>query len=62
MGFKLNDLTDFELRYVLNIYNYILGGSPDSKLFKNIREKIHYVIQFHHIIYHLLVYLLFKLE
>lgn len=39
MGFKLIDLTDFELRYVLNIYNYILGGSPDSKLFKNIREK-----------------------
>lgn len=39
IGFKLIDLTDFELRYVLNIYNYILGGSPDSKLFKNVREK-----------------------
>ncbi len=39
LGFKLMDLTDFERRYVLNIYNYILGGSADSKLFKNIREK-----------------------
>lgn len=39
LGFKLIDLTDFELRYVLNIYNYILGGSPDSKLFRNVREK-----------------------
>lgn len=38
-GFKLDNLSDFELRYVLNIYNYILGGSPDSKLFKNVREK-----------------------
>ena len=39
IGFKLDNLTEFELRYVLNIYNYILGGSPDSKLFKNVREK-----------------------
>ncbi|MBQ9318593.1 MAG: insulinase family protein [Bacilli bacterium] len=39
MGFKLNNLSDFELRYVLNVYSYILGGGPDSKLFKNIREK-----------------------
>ena len=39
MGFKLMDLTDFERRYVLNIYNYLLGGSADSKLFKNVREK-----------------------
>ena len=39
MGLKLMDLTDFERRYVLNIYNYILGGSCDSKLFKNVREK-----------------------
>ena len=39
MGFKLIDLTDFERRYVLNIYNYLLGGSADSKLFKNVREK-----------------------
>lgn len=39
MGLKIKDLTDFETRYVLNVYTYILGGSPDSKLFKNIREK-----------------------
>ncbi len=32
-------LTDFERKYVINIYNSILGGSPDSKFFKNIREK-----------------------
>ena len=39
MGFKIDKLTDFELRYVLNSYSYILGGGPDSKLFKNVREK-----------------------
>ena len=39
MGFKMNKLSDFELRYVLNVYNYILGGGPDSKLFKTVREK-----------------------
>lgn len=39
MGFKMNNLSDFELRYVLNVYNYILGGGPDSKLFKTVREK-----------------------
>ena len=39
IGFKLMNLTNFERRYVLSIYNYILGGSGDSKLFKNIREK-----------------------
>lgn len=39
MGYKLSNLSDFELRYVLNVYSYILGGGPDSKLFKNVREK-----------------------
>ena len=39
MGLKMNKLSDFELRYVLNVYSFILGGSPDSKLFKTIREK-----------------------
>ncbi len=39
MGYKMFNLSDFELRYVLNVYNYILGGGPDSKLFKNAREK-----------------------
>lgn len=39
LGFKLDDLTDFEKKYVLNVYCFILGGGPDSKLFKNVREK-----------------------
>ena len=39
IGCKIDEMTDFELKYVLNVYSYILGGGPDSKLFKNIREK-----------------------
>lgn len=39
IGFKLDKLTDFEKKYCLSIYNFILGGGPDSKLFKNVREK-----------------------
>lgn len=39
MGFKFDNLSEFERKYVLNIYNYILSGGPDSKLFKNVREK-----------------------
>lgn len=39
IGFKLKKLTEFEKKYVMNIYTFILGGSPDSKLFKNVREK-----------------------
>ncbi len=39
IGFKIDKMTDFERRYVLNVYSYILGGGPDSKLFKNVREK-----------------------
>jgi len=39
MGFKFDDLSDFELKYVLNVYSFILGGSGDSKLFQNVREK-----------------------
>ena len=39
IGYKIDKMTDFELRYVLNVYSYILGGGPDSKLFKNVREK-----------------------
>ena len=27
------------MQYVLPVYSYILGGGPDSKLFKNVREK-----------------------
>lgn len=39
MGYKIDKMTDFELRYVLSVYTYILGGGPDSKLFKSVREK-----------------------
>ena len=39
MGFKIDPLSDFELRYVLPAYSFILGGSPDSKLFSTVREK-----------------------
>ena len=39
IGFKLKDLTDFERQYVLYVYCFILGGSPNSKLFKTVREE-----------------------
>ena len=39
LGSKLKDITEFERKYVLALYNYILGGSADSKLFKEVREK-----------------------
>lgn len=39
IGFKLSNLTEFETKYVANLYSFILGGGPDSKLFKNVREK-----------------------
>ena len=39
IGCCLNDLDFFERNYGLTIYNIILGNSPDSKFFKNIREK-----------------------
>lgn len=36
---SLENLTKYEKDFVLNLYNIILGGSSDSKFFKNIREK-----------------------
>ncbi len=39
LGFKLDKTSDFEKRYVLNVFSYILGGGADSKLFKDVREK-----------------------
>ena len=39
MGYKIDKMTNFELRYVLSVYSYILGGGPDSKLFKTVREE-----------------------
>ena len=39
IGAKLDKTSDFERRYVMNVYSYILGGGPDSKLFKTVREE-----------------------
>ncbi len=39
LGYNLCDLTPFELNYVSYIYSSILGGSGDSKLFNEVREK-----------------------
>lgn len=39
MGYKFDELTDFELSYVLRVFSHILGGSGNSLLFKTIREK-----------------------
>lgn len=40
IGFKANNLTSFESKYVLAIYNYILGGGTfTSKIHHEIREK-----------------------
>lgn len=36
---RLENINKFERNYILNIYNLILGGTADSKFFKNIREK-----------------------
>lgn len=36
---SLHDLTDYERMYVIRIYNEILGGSSNSMLFENVREK-----------------------
>ena len=38
----LNGLTDFERKYVLLVYNEILGGSSNSMLFDTVREKNSY--------------------
>lgn len=38
----LNKLTDFERKYALLIYNEMLGGSSNSLLFDNVREKNSY--------------------
>lgn len=36
---SLHNLTDYERQYVIRIYNEILGGSSNSMLFENVREK-----------------------
>ena len=39
---SLNGLTDFERKYVLLVYNELLGGSSSSMLFDTVREKNNY--------------------
>lgn len=39
LGYNLCNLTPFEINYVSYIYSSILGGSGDSKLFNEVREK-----------------------
>lgn len=42
MLLSLNDLTEYERRYTIKLYNEILGGSSSSMLFENVREKNSY--------------------
>ncbi len=42
MGASLKNFNDDELHYYLPIYSIILGNSPSSKLFQNVREKLSY--------------------
>ena len=42
MGASLKDFSNDELHYTLPIYSMILGNSPSSKLFQNVREKLSY--------------------
>ena len=39
IGCKISNLTDFERKYVINLYNIILGGGFNSKFMKILREK-----------------------
>lgn len=39
IGCKIFDLNDFEYKYVINLYNMILGGGFNSKFMQEIREK-----------------------
>ena len=36
---SINNINDFEREFVVTLYNIILGSSPCSKLFTNVREK-----------------------
>lgn len=37
ISLRFSDLSDFEKRYVLKLYTFILGGGGESKLFKSLR-------------------------
>lgn len=38
VGARLENLTDYERKYVITLFNTIFGGESDSKLFKIVRE------------------------
>lgn len=42
MGYKFDDITDYELNYVLTMYNTILGSMNNSILFTKVREENSY--------------------
>ncbi|MBQ6495468.1 MAG: insulinase family protein [Bacilli bacterium] len=42
MLYSLNRLTEFERKYVIQVYSELLGGSSNSILFDNVREKNSY--------------------
>lgn len=42
MGYKFDDLSEYEINYVLSIYNVILGTMNNSVLFTKIREENSY--------------------
>ncbi len=39
IGLRLTGISKYEKNYPLTLYNIILGGGDDSKLFRNVREK-----------------------
>jgi predicted Zn-dependent peptidase len=39
LGLRYDNLTNYDARYTLMVYNYILGGSTESNLFKTVREE-----------------------
>lgn len=39
LGYKLDHPTEFERKYVIGLFNHILGVSGNSRLFQNVREK-----------------------
>lgn len=39
IGLRLSGISDYERKYVLHVYNEILGGSGNSLLFDTVREK-----------------------
>lgn len=40
MGFRLGDVMDLEVKTPISVFNAVFGGSSNSRLFMNIREKM----------------------